>query len=100
MALSPPAASAKSVAEDACRNGDSKIKALEVFFCRREYVLSAVFKRAAVGDDSNVKLPRSVSRCGYQGGEDGAAKYRILAYTGGVSPSNKATSSGGSSRSL
>ena len=36
--------------------GERSIKALEVFFWRRAYVLEGVLRRAEVSDDSSVRL--------------------------------------------
>jgi hypothetical protein len=44
------------VSEDEADVGDSRISALDVFFCRREYILSAVLRRAAVGEEVRVSL--------------------------------------------
>lgn len=38
--------------------GERSIKAFEVFFCRRAYVLEGVLRRAEVSEDSSVRLGR------------------------------------------
>ena len=35
---------------------DRRIRALDVFFCRREYVFPGVVRRAAVGEEVRVRL--------------------------------------------
>ena len=42
--------------EDKAWEGEIRMRALDVFFCRSEYVLSGVFKMADVSDEERVSL--------------------------------------------
>ena len=77
---------------------ERRTRAFEVFFCRSEYVLSAVFNRPAVGDDSRVRLVRLISSHPWL--VSFTPLPLLSTYVGGLSDSRRVTSSGGNSMSL
>lgn len=85
--------------------GRKMMSALDVFFCRSEYVLPAASSRPAVGEDLSFNLVQTNQKRALKN-IDIPCLHKVgscvdyLTYVGGFSPSSRVTSSGGSSRSL
>ena len=59
VAMATRAGSGICVVEDEALVGDRRMSALEVFFCRSEYVFPGVFRTAELSDEERLSLSRT-----------------------------------------